>query len=412
MTFTPPQFLTLRADTLNLDEHYSIAIGRYKIIEPKNSSIPGHDSLNTLIVRTRCVIDGKSGRETSVEVFNLLSNECRDILKENIDEKMEQGTLILLGSLLHRYFRLIKKYDYDNSFVSYFFTPFDERNCKLFTSIRKALNLPDEMPKDYRAKDLQALDATTVVTALELFKAHMKLNNNYLKYPHFATDTNFEPYLDEIIKEHRVRGNTVLKQFKAINFIKSLVEQVEIVHNKEREALELWGAKLAKDHQNFSQLNLELIEGHLRKNMDEGPVKENILDLIYTPEIKDNIEALDHPQFLAALKKCSSDLASHTVVGGYGLLFQTKLLSENLTYCMEQALGLHHPFSKTKVFTDNDALNGLTFLKNFLSNNQGIELNCEFFGDRSQMNTLMFQYEKSLTKKTEPSAETNASLAF
>jgi hypothetical protein len=416
MTFTPPTFPILRSDTLNLDIVYSTLLGRYTISPPIESSLPASssdlvptvksNSLEILIARTHAVITCGSERASSIEVFNLLSNECRDLLREKDEHKMKEGTLILLGSLFHRYFRLLKEYDFSNSYTSYLFTPFDERNCKLFTSIRQALNLPAEMPKDYRVRDLQVLDPTTVVTALKAFSDHMKFKDKYLKYPHFAKDKNFVPYLSDIIQEHTVRGSAVLKQFNAINFIQSLVRQVELVSEKAEVVLVNWCAQLAKDYKEFSsQLTIPLIEEHLKKNMDAGPIRENILDLIYTPAIVDNFSTMDHPKFLEELKKCNSDLASHRVVGGYGLLFQTKFVTQNLTFCMEKALGLHNkPLdldAKPPVFTDADMLNGILFLKQFLSNNPDVVLDYEVFGDKGHMNTLILQYEMALTQKTQ-----------
>ncbi len=422
MTFTPPTFIKLRTDTLNLDIDFSTLIGRYAIapsasplVASSSSSTPvvKSNSLETLIARTHDVITCSSDRATAKEVFLLLNQECRDILAEKNEPKIKKGTLILLGALLHRYFRLLKKYDKSNSYTSYFWTPYDERNCGLFKAIRKALNLPDEMPKDYRQRDLAILDVTTIVSTLKAFRDHMKLGDRYLNYPHFATDKNFEPYLNEIIQEHSSRGSDVIKQFKAISFIQSLARQVESSVVQNEEALTSWCSKLAKKHDDYSTLTVELIEQHLRENMEPGITRENILDLLDTPEIKNKILSLDHPQLLCALKKCNADLASHIMTGGYALLLQTKQINDKLAFYMEKALGLHQPHSADEVapvFADTDMLSGIAFLKQFLTNNPGTVLDCEFFGDRSQANTFIAQVEQRLSTKPKEMMPESASL--
>lgn len=422
MTFSLPPFSLLSTDTRNLDIIYSIFLGRYDIapqIESSSSSQATTDQskrLETLIARTHCVIKCDSDRASAKEVFNLLTQECRDILHEHVDDKIKQAVSILLGGLFHRYFRLLKEYDRSNSYTSYFWTPYDEKNCKLFTAIRQALNLPAEMPKDYRKKDLAVLDPATVVTSLNAFRDHMKLNDNYLKYPHLRDDPNFETNLEVIIQEHTVRDSGVIHQFKAINFLQSLLKHVELVFKQAEEALVKWCEKLAKDHGDFSKLNIQIIEAHLIENIDDVSTREYILDLLYAPKIVDNITKLDHPEFLSELKKCNSGLASHFVVGGYGLLLQTKLVTEHLSFYMRQALGLmNKPSSsdaKPATFTDEDALNGIKFLKQFLSNNPAAALDCEFFGGKSQMNTLILQYELALTKKTQEAALETTSLTI
>lgn len=86
MTFIPPAFVKFRVNTLNLEAKYSTLLGRYTVVDSKvsdGSSVVQQSSLEVLIARTNEVIKCKSGRDTQIEVFNLLINELRQIPKED-----------------------------------------------------------------------------------------------------------------------------------------------------------------------------------------------------------------------------------------------------------------------------------------------------------------------------------------
>lgn len=415
MSFTPPSFPSLRVDSLNLDSNFSTLLGRYKIItvpDPSSTSSSAEVSikqspLEVLIARTHNVVTCATDRSTAKAVFNQLSNEMRDVLKEKNEANINEGAKLLLGALLHRYFRLMKEYDASNSYTSYFWTPFDVKNCKLFIAIRKALNLPDEMPADYRKRDLNALDPTTVVSCLTVFRDKMKLKDRYLTYPHFLEDKNFHTHLDEIIEEHTTRGSSVINQFKSINFIQSLVKQIEVDQRHIEEALVSWCTKLAKDHSEFNQLSIQVIEEHLQKTLESGPIREKIADLLYTPAIKDNLLTMKHPDFLSEMKKCSMEIASYTIVGGYSLLLQSKSIQEQLRFCMHQALGIH---KNPTEMTDNDMLYGINFLQQYIKNNPLAVLDYDFFGGKDKLDTQLSKTELALTKKIQEQRADSTSL--
>lgn len=123
MTFTPPEFKILSVNTRNLETVFSTLLGRYKIITdpPVSEAVSSGEiisnTLETLLARTHKVVICKTDRETARDVFKQLSNELREVLKENNEEKNKQAILFLLGALLHRYFRLIKEYDNFNSYI-------------------------------------------------------------------------------------------------------------------------------------------------------------------------------------------------------------------------------------------------------------------------------------------------------
>ncbi|MCL9685778.1 type IV secretion protein Dot [Legionella maioricensis] len=395
MTFTPPQFPILNVNTLNLDTALSTLLGRYKIVDPTESG-ENQSSLRLLIARTQQVLDCKSDRVSQREVFNTLVNELREVLKEKDEEKHKRGTQFLLGALLHRYFRLISLYDSWN----YSFYKSDPRSCRLFLAIRAALNLPDAKSDDYREKDLEILDVTTIVTALESFRDNMQLKDvkqmpRFKKYHHFAVeDPNFEKNLDEIIEKYKIIAAPLLKQFKAIDFIQSLAKKVADEHGQIEQALTEWNKVFVKEHMDFDSLNSEIIALHISKHISPVSLREKVLDLLYTPYIQSEMKKpINHKLFFEAMKKSNDDTASYEVFGGYALLLQSAGIEEQLRFCIDQALG------GGEKPTDQNMLNGLKFLKQFIKENPSAILNCEFFGGKDKMDTQLAQNLKGLTEK-------------
>ncbi|RUR18912.1 type IV secretion protein Dot [Legionella sp. km535] len=407
MPFTPPSFSCLRADTLNLDDRFSITLGRYKIVPVSQSSASSSSAqdqvvpsaLEILLARTDGVIHCKSDRATVKDAFTRLCTELRAILHEGKEDKCKQATQFLLGALLHRYFRLIKEYDKCNSYTSYFYSPFDERNCQLFLAVRKALGLSDEMPKDYRVQDLKKLDVTTVVTALIAFRENMKLNDRYLNYPHYADDPNFQPYLEQIISEQLLRNKGELQKFKAIRFVQSLVRNVDADLKETEATIKTWCRQLAKDHSDFKSLKLDVIEAHLKRHVESGPVRDKITDLLYTPMIENDLDSMDHSSFEFSLTKGAVDTATYTVVGGYALLLISRGVAEDPKLVFEINKVLIPPPS-TERFTYKDMLNATYFVEQYMKYYPSAALDYEYFDDRSGFDTYLRNSLIRLTEKT------------
>lgn len=317
MPFTPPVFDLFRVNTVNLDVMLSRQFGRYIIVaeeKPSEASssqaiaVP-QSSLEVLLARTHHkVVVGTTDRTTQQAVFKQLSNELREILKENNESKNKKATMFLLGALLHRYFRLIKEYDNYN----YLFTIYDVRNCDLFKAIRAALHLPAEMPDGFKANDLAVLDVVTIVDSLTVFRDNMLLCDEsktprYKKYKHFAADKNFVTYLQDIIDEHTRKGTAVLRQFKAVSFIQSLSSKMQEEHLLMVDELDRWCKELAKQHRDFRKLNISLIEEHMRTHIKSEELQEKIADLLYMPFIKSKVDP-DYVFFLTELIKCHKEI--------------------------------------------------------------------------------------------------------
>lgn len=403
----------MRVNTRNLEIVFSTLLGRYKIItdvpEGKVNSDIIKDTLETLLARTHKVVICKTERETARDVFDKLSNELREVLKENNEEKNRKSILFLLGALLHRYFRLIKEYDTFNSYIPvprFFFKykpPSDVKDCRLFQAIRLALGLPALMGENYQADDLKILDVTTIVTALETFRDNMLMVDKdkearYKSYPHFATDKNFKTYLQDIIDEHKRRGPSVLKQFKAIGFMRSLVNKMEEECQLIKEALNSLSKLMQRNSLEFKTLSIELLEEQIRTHIKSEDLQENIVDLLYTPHIKSKLGELDHESFIKEMKICNYSSASYKILGGFSLLLQHEGIEEKLRFCIYQALGLG---INSDELTDKDMLDGVKFLKKYFDDNPKVELNFDFFGGREPMNTFILQTELALTKKVQ-----------
>ncbi|KTD06598.1 substrate of the Dot/Icm secretion system [Legionella gratiana] len=407
MTFPLPPFATFRVNTFNLDTAYSTLLGRYKVVEAQSMDSVQQTSLEVLIARTNEVIKCKTDRESQREVFNLLVNELRQISKED-KEKTKQGTLFLLGALIHRYFRLIKEYDDYNGYASWtYFGTCDVTNCKLFLAIRRALQFKEieHIPKKkFREDDLKILDVVTIVRALEVFRDNMFIEDKdkiprYMKYPHFAQDANFQKYLQDIIEQQTRRGAAILHRFKAIAFVQSLMKQIENERQQLEKDIEKWCKAVAKEHKDFNAFRVlsdEAINLSLIKHVESEKSRNIIFDLYYTPLIQDNLESTDHSTFLAKIKDCYDQKCSCKLFGGYALLLQQpRGLDDNLLFTFQKALGLESSFDE---LSKKDILHGIKFLKEFLENEPNVILDCEFFGGRDKMDTLIARSEKELTK--------------
>lgn len=402
MTFTPPKFSVLMANTRNLEIRFKTKLGCYSINDPEaktDSTSPQQNSLEILLARTQEVIECETGRDTACDVFKKLVLELREVKKNGDEEQIKYATMFLLGALLHRYFRILKEYDESNKWL-YFFSPRDVRNCRLFIAIRSALKLDKEMSADFRKDDLNVLDVETTVMALLSFRDNMLLMNEkkiprYKNYPHLEQDVNFQKYLQHIIDEQSQRGPEILKQFKAINFLKSLVIHVEEEQKKIEQSLIEWSDILSAKYTDFMQLDINIIENHIQEHVKSEYLCEKILDLLYTDFVKSKLNTFTHNTFLEAMKIANTVSSTYTMIGGYSLLLKTKG-TESLTFILQQALGIE---KKPSELNPVHMLTCVQMLKNFLENNPGINIDCTFFGERKEMNKEIALIEEMLGRE-------------
>lgn len=404
MTFIPPEFKLFKMNTLNLDKKYSSLLGRYQIDGSQGGegfSGVHQTTLDVLIARTNQVIRCKTDRETQRDVFNQLANELRQIPKED-EERIRQGTLFLLGALIHRYFRLIKEYDDFNAWT--FWNTCSVTDCKLFQAIRIALQLQelDQVKKNFRTEDLKTLDVITIVRALEVFRDNMLLEDEsktprYMKYPHFSKDEHFAQYLQDIIDMHTKRGRPFLLRFQAIVFIQSLAREIEREQQQIGKDLEKWCKGVGKEYKDFDvfkALERSVINASIIKSVESETSRNTIFNLFYTPLIQDGFETTDHTNLLAKMKECYDQTSSYILFGGYVLVLQqSKFLDPELLFALQQALGLERSLDE---LTKEDKGNGIHFLRQFLEIEPRTVLDYKFFGGRERMNTVIARAEKEL----------------
>ena len=352
----------LYQDTLDLKRRLGRVIGRYQIIDdtavissetsPSSSSssalpiVPAkkRSKLEILIARVEeHILRSSSERATEIEVFNLLLNKLRPLLAKEDNEIKEQATMILLGAILHRYFRLETAYTRSNSF----FEICDISNCELFKAITRTLRLPEEYTAESSMPNLGFIDPVTIFDALLVFKEHMlgvegKSECRYLSYPHLKKDKNFKKHLEEMIAEHKKKALPLLTQFNAIKFLVSLVENMENIHIKFQKCLDNWSLHLKNSHSDFSQLSFEEIILHLTVYKEhafddtERQTLVEILECMYTPYImnkldtKDKLASLNHNSFYEAISECYLLKEAYIVVGGYVLLLNSDQIDSNL----------------------------------------------------------------------------------
>lgn len=402
MTFIPPNLELLRISANNLDARFSTLIGRYQISAPETATAASQrkqSTLEILIARTNdSVTSCTTDRVTQQEVFSkLVDDELRPVLQEGNEAKCKQASLILLGALLHRYFRLLNEYKpVKEPLFGFSIYNWDIKKCRFFLAIREALHLPKDMPSDYRKTDLDKLDVTTIVTALECFQSHMLLADHYKSYPHFAADEHFQPYLQAIIDEHKKRGLSILNQFKAISFIQSLVKKLYEEQQQMEDELDKWIIALKKDHIDFALLNIETIEAHVKTHIENRLLQEKILDLLYTPCIKNNLASFTHERFVLEMKNCNSHRSSYMVMGGCSLILESGAAYDKLKHCIFQLLGTGLEPEK---ITDKDKLNGMSLLSEYIEATPAVDFDVQFFGDIGKFKSDVARLTKALVDR-------------
>lgn len=400
MAYIPLAFSNLRENTLNLENKFSTLLGRYKIVDNVASSTT-QNSLEVLIARANAVTKCNTKRIPQRDVFNQLILELRDVLKKGDDEEKKIATHFLLGALLHRYFRIIQECDN----ISTRFWVSKPTNSELFNAIRSTLQLdlnPSNQPiTDFKAHDLKILDVTSIVSSLEVFRDNMLLPDEnkiprYKKYPHLEQDVNFTSHLNEIIDRHRQSGFQVLNQFKAIRFILSLVNQMASENTIIIGALHELGKVLASEHPDFNKLSMDAIKAQVTQTIKSDLIKKKLNDLLETPFIEQNLVTMNHKSFLEGMKNCHLRIASYTVFGGYALLLQSKVIDANLKYCIHEALGVE---KKPNSISENDWLDGINFLDDFLKYTPEAVLDYDFFGGKKPFDTEISQMKLELSNK-------------
>lgn len=375
MTFIPPLMSVLTASIYNLDEQFSISIARHRIVPRPDSPLNSTHVLKTLIAGVDTLCESGTERESQVAVFKQLIDGGLRAISQNPEAIKEQqrGALYLLGALLHRYFRLIKSYDKYNA---YFLWGGSVTECRLFKSLRVILQLPLDTLDSYRTKDLEALDALTVVSALEYFQTNMLAmdaatnQQHYTSYPHLAADPNFIAHLETLINEHKLRGIALLNQFKAIHFLQSLVIKLNNEHMEMDALLRQWLPRLRLVHPDFSELNSAQIKAHIEAHSTSELLKRRVINLVQRPYIRNHLPDLS----IERINSCNASISSYIIMGACFLIFELnkslytsedlidRVRGKKLSACLSQLL-------ESPDLDDLDAKSkqeGLMFLRKYL----------------------------------------------
>jgi hypothetical protein len=381
-----PPFATLAIYIRNLDQTLANRLKRF-MIEPK----VGSDHFAILMERiTKHISTYKTEtikRKTASEVLLLLAKEFtqltnKDLNIPNKEAEIKRATMVLLGALLHRYFRLIK--DYDNYSLG-LFSLGDVSDCKLFQAIRAVLGLP----ADTRARDLTILDGATIVSALEVFRDTMLENDRYKTYPHLKADPNFKEYLQNIINDHKSDATTtILKQYKAVSFIQSLMKSLEAEHKQIKSVLEKWVPILKATHsdfnklgfkqgENYFQLSNEALEkqvlakiiAHLEKNIADPSLRRRLVDLFLEPDVIEEYGSLTYDTLSEKLLTAYEDTAECIILGGCVLVKQSDefqcLIFASLHLC--------------SIPTNKESHSALSMLEKFIKDRPEIALDLDYF---------------------------------
>lgn len=415
-------FDILKDNTLILDAKLNTDLGRYDIF----GNAKGEKSFDLWMKRveqvTKC---DTTGWQEQCDVFRVLINDLKSLKEED----GKKGTMILIGALIHRYFRVITFYEKtcseSISFVSSFFSlPRTPLNSKFFQAIRIALQLePKVKYNDFEKKDLAKLDIVTIVDSLTYFRDYMISEDEnsqpqYEKYEHFKhkNDSEFVANLEELIEHYtEAKGAPqILIQYKAIRFLKSLAKQLHTDCQAVDNALDTWVKILNIDYPDFSQLNTLQLEIHLNDNVKSDTLREKIKMLFLVPSIqgqidgsedasmstsedKKRVSCLTHALFTEQMKTANLSIASFNLFGGYALLLQSPVISESLKFFMLKALGVEKDPS---VNTSEDMADGIESLCDHLKSNPEINLDWGFFGTKQGFDTQLSKAIVSLNKQS------------
>lgn len=425
MAFAPPELDVLYENTVNLSVRFSRLVHSYSVKDPvasssssssaasssssvASSSSAPPDAKETLQFLLRLINDHvkdvKSDRSTQKAVLIQLANESWEVAQKtgikHLDSQ-DRAYWLLIGALLHRYFRLIKEYEQR---PSGWWGPADPRSCRLFNAIRKVLQLSPtfDSVEEFKRKDLDILEPGIVTIALQLFRSHMVVEERYKNYEHLKMDSNFITYLTTIINEHeQIRGGRErAKQYKVIRFIKSLANLVWL----ERKEVELffshWFKQLQRDHPDLSALNKDIVFKHLvnYRGLAEEHfkycgtlecIKKEIAVALYANHVPINFNSpvIDYPELSDTIIVCIRSKGAHIITGGLALLLHSSEVADDLKHCINE-------YVLKASLTLDDKKTFLKFLECFtdrLSLDVAASLNCEFFEGRHTYDMFITQ---------------------
>lgn len=411
-----PSFLQLHANTMNLSERFGEIFGRYKIRELKTSSASSSSqapksNFDILLQNVTCVT---GCTDTAwVEEQAVIVDLVGELRKAKFNEEQKsQATLFLLGALIHRYLRLIAKYD---KIYGFFSSPI---NSKLFQAIRTSLGFNIKATAElYGLEDLKILDVLTIIQSLEAFKANMLLDlpttkqPRYKSYKHLAEDKNFLLHLDQMIEEYKRRDagttNSLEYQYKVVHFIQSLSKVLAAEVEQVDKALDVWLDGVKKKHKDWSKVTFDILEADITASIQDESLRLKIFDRFDSQHIRAlNLSTLTHDSFLAQMKLINASMASFILFGGYSLILaKGKSLHMHTKYCVLEVL-------KMETAPGNDEmLTAIKLLDEYLKNNPGTKFDCQLFGENGMADFNTFRAQTASKLQAKIDKETNSASA-
>lgn len=422
MAYTPPIFSELLQKTHNLIHTFSAIARRYNppgrasLDSPKEWSeiykLPSlasdnPSSLDVLLVLINEEMLKKkncSDRASQIEVFRKLYTELFPVALQSNEENKKAALQMLLGALFHRYYRIIAEYSWSYSFWG---TRDEEevkkrcrRQCRLFVVIEDILGITKE----------NHLDPLTVTTCCQTFRANMELDDNYKKFPHFKDDPNFFIYLDRIIKEQEQKSTPYKKQIEGIDFLESLAEMVEQLHQNVHSALEDVFKTLenSSSHEKFS---LDIVRELSLENIKNPGIRKKVVELISsacnyicseTPEKSEDVL-----WFKEVVTACLNSRSQYALFGAFVAMLYRPIKMEQLTKSLKLVLECS---SENNINADHQAcFQGLDMLQRWLldSGSEGshFQLNCKTWGSldvfKDQVTLQRAEFLKLVEKENE-----------
>lgn len=424
--FTPPGFITLRTNTSNLFIVFSKHAGLYQVPEKIQASIlpapltspifPAAQPVSTLqllLARvSESLLNSNSARIDHRDFFVDLQKELLPYI--NDEAMINNCTMLLLGALFYSYFIILKEYA-DSNVKYYFFKPNKPENCQFFSAIRTVLDLTPPT-QNYKIRDLERLDTSTVTACLEVFQTYLLTpdKNNVPKYrtiKYFMADPKFEANLSQMIKSQEARDPIQVKQYYAVCFLQSLAKKLNEEHDLVKDAISKWSAQLIKDHASFGELGIDKIELHIDKYYAQNVILRDAVKAAFNVEnVHTKLATFTQEQFVETLLKNNSDIYAYILFGGYVVLLESPDLDDKLKFCLHKALEVE---TRVSEMSSKIMSYGIRVLNQYIEDNPSLIVNCKFFGGKNEMITKVSQTNQNLlTRVAKESPTTNIAEAL
>lgn len=343
----------------------------YDALTKRFVSLPLPKLIETLLTTLNAY---KGDRTTQAKVLTQLALELRNdpnlqaaVQGSGDKNYVEHAQQILLGALIHRYYRI--KSEYDNTdkvvetvtgfgfmtsmFKKVVYNPKPE-DCKLYVAIKKILDITFQ----------NTLDDLTIVSACSAFRAYMEKDDKYTTYEHFKTvDANFFENIDLIIEDgarQKVAGPMLIESNK-LRFLDKISFYLGGVQTEMLDCLnQIIKFPLKKD----VPLSRVWIEERLKALKIKEPIQKRMLYLLENEGVKSNLCEWTQKEFCEKLSEFVQSYSSYALFGAYLVILYDNgpKSSEAFNIALKTAL---HCNARGNTLDNNSSLIGLESLKSW-----------------------------------------------